>query len=98
AQIAAEEGLHTLGAKDPGHVELPRGVNGGGPAPQTSGTSFAAIATSGTATGAAPQYEGMGSQGIAQIARVAEVAAVAQVAEVARVADVARVTDPTRAG
>lgn len=29
AQIAAEEGLRTLGPRDPGHVELPRGAGGG---------------------------------------------------------------------
>src|SRR5690606_15179405 len=82
AQIAAEEGLHTLGAKDPGHVELPRGVDGGGPAPQAPRSTLAGNSTPGVVAGASP-YESVGFQGIAQVARVAEVAAVARVAQVA---------------
>lgn len=87
ARIAAEEGLRTLGARDPGHVELPNGVDDGGPAPQAG--VLAALPTLAVPTA------GQGADQ-AGLARVAEVARVAEIATVAQVADVARVADPTR--
>lgn len=83
AQIASEEGLRTLGSKDPGHVELPRGAR---PIPSLAGPLQPV----------APQTVTAGGQGGVQGAADAVVAeragAVAQVAELARVADVARVS------
>ena len=83
AQIAAQEGLNTLGPRDPGHLELPRNVEGGG-MPQLQ---FAAAAPA-TNPADAP----VGPMRLAQVARVATVAQIARVAEVARVADPTGVT------
>lgn len=76
-QIANEEGLRTLGAKDPGHVELNLGA-----LQQQTGASVLRAEIS-LATPGQP-----GAQG-AQLAQVAAVAQVAQVADVAHVAGVA---------
>ncbi len=76
--IAAEEGLHTLGMRDPGHLEL-RGSAGNG------ARTLSARATDDSA--AAIGASGVGGAGMASVARVAQVA---QVASVARVATVAR--------
>lgn len=88
AQIAAEEGLRTLGARDPGHVELPRSD---GSVKLAGADSRAPIDLRPEAL---PQPERLAQQ--AGVARVARVAEVAQVADVARVAEVARVADPMR--
>lgn len=77
AQVAAEEGLHTLGARDPGHLELPRGIGEAvravrlevAPAPLRNGAAApAAVAAPAPVAGVAP------------VATVASVAAVAPVA------------------
>jgi len=95
-RLAAEEGLRTLGARDPGHVELPRA--------QT-------VAPRGTPSGAAPidtppgrmleSLEALSTLGarverstVAPVAQVAGVARVAQVAEVAHVAPVGQLAAP----
>ena len=76
-RIANEEGLRTLGAIDPGHLEL-RG-NG----PKLEGAAFEGA----NVTQAAPQTQDpFGMARVADLARVAEVAQVAKVAEVATVA------------
>jgi hypothetical protein len=93
AQIAREEGLRTLGPRDPGHVELPTGAGLASttvdallaeaePAARTQWTRVAEPAA------AAP------ADGLARVADVAQVARVAKPAEVARVAEVA---EPGRA-
>lgn len=76
-RIATEEGLHTLGARDPGHLEL----SGAGATGATNATP---------AQSAAPADAS--GQGKVSVARVAQLAQVAQVAEVvvARPATVAR--------
>ncbi|MES3034845.1 MAG: hypothetical protein V4813_12675 [Gemmatimonadota bacterium] len=93
AQVAKQEGLRTLGARDPGHVELPSdsSVSGEtlsallsdlqGDAGDTARKVRADVQTESRAdTGAA----------MARVANVAQVARVATVAQVARVATVAR--------
>ncbi len=77
--IASEEGLRTLGAKDPGHLELPRTTADAreGAAARRGGDGFAAPAGA-DAIRATVIRPG----GIAQVARVATVAQVAQVAQV----------------
>jgi D-alanyl-D-alanine dipeptidase len=93
AQVAREEGLRTLGPRDPGHVELPTGAGlasttvdallaEAAPAARTQWTRVVEPAA------AAP------SDGLARVADVAQVARVAKPAEVARVAEVA---EPGRA-
>jgi len=82
-EIAREEGVNTLGMRDPGHLELRGSATGG---------STAASAQS-AAAGAARFAQ---SGGIAQVASVARVAQVAQVAQVARPGSGARMlpTEP----
>lgn len=76
--IAAEEGLHTLGMRDPGHLEL-RGS-------ALPGEHAAGHAGAHQGTEASP----IGTADVPGVARVAAVAQVASVASVARVATVAR--------
>jgi hypothetical protein len=75
ARIASEEGLRTLGARDPGHLELPRGIGGsrpeGIPSHASVQTRYAAPAP------ASPLSEPAAARGGAPIAVVAQVAAVA---------------------
>jgi hypothetical protein len=83
-RIAKEEGLRTLGPRDPGHLELPG-----------SGANLATNANDVTPTIPAAPADATGP-GQVPIARLAQLAQVAQVsvekpAEVARVASVARV-------
>lgn len=80
-RIAAEEGLRTLGARDPGHLEL-----------QGTKPSFPIDATS-----LNDAHYGAASPGQVSIARLGEVAQVAQVAVArpAQVARVATVVQPT---
>jgi hypothetical protein len=96
AQVAREEGLQTLGARDPGHLELASARNarpaaeGSAPAaPTVAGiASPAPVATVATVAQVAP---------VAQMAPVAQVATVAAVASVAQVANMANVAAATRA-
>ena len=72
-QVAAEEGLRTLGMKDPGHLELPRadgaaGRSAAGASSSPSGATPGSMAAAATA----------GPQGVARVARVAQVAAPAR--------------------
>jgi uncharacterized protein YcbK (DUF882 family) len=78
AQIAREEGLRTLGAADPGHVELARGA-------------VRAAAMQAPASGAPDVHGGLAQ--VAQVAQVAAVAPVAQIATVAQVAQVGQAAD-----
>lgn len=79
-RIAAEEGLRTLGPKDPGHLEL---------------ASPAALRTAADLrTAAAARMEGASVAPSADVATVAQVAQVARVASPARVARVAAVAAP----
>jgi hypothetical protein len=82
-QIAAEEGLHTLGARDPGHVELPTAgrtaldslgaVNQGNNAPTLAASlTTAAVARPAIVSAVSP---------VARIANVAATATIAAVAE-----------------
>ncbi len=70
-QVAREEGLNTLGSRDPGHLELPDG-----------GASRCGAGDTGA--GAGPTFRPMGPS--ARVARTARVAQAAQVASVARTA------------
>jgi uncharacterized protein YcbK (DUF882 family) len=79
-RIANEVGLHTLGAIDPGHLELP------GTGAKLDAAAFQSATTAADAT---PQ-----KQDPFGLARVADVARVSDVAQVARVADVAVVAQP----
>lgn len=93
-RIAREEGLTTLGARDPGHLELP-----GTGAPARSLANVLAGVTTGTtattdATAAEPANAvvGQGQVSLGRLAQVAQVTDlhVAKPAQVARVATVAR--------
>ena len=96
AKIAAEEGLRTLGARDPGHVELPRGLNGG--ARLAGGADPSIIAAQATGADAARTSRAEERQAAVGPGGIARVAGVARVASVARVAEVARVAVPGREG
>lgn len=96
-RIAREEGLRTLGARDPGHVELPAElasgatiealVLGDADAPAYAGADRPSIARANAAlAAAAPAAAREPVAGMAVPARVARVAQVATVATVARVA------------
>jgi hypothetical protein len=93
-RVAREEGLDTLGARDPGHLQLPRDVAGGARGVRVE--SFGLSRTGGF-VGAdvpvrpAPSVPPAGSTAGAAVAPVAGVAAVATVATVATVAAVAPV-------
>lgn len=91
ARIAKEEGLRTLGARDPGHLELPRGAGTPGFEPSLASADRAysgdGLASMRRAAGAPPAP-------VPGVARIAEVARVAGVAQVAQVAAVARVAVP----
>ncbi len=107
AQIASEEGLRTLGPKDPGHVELPRGAR---PLPSLAGPPQPAapdpagqvpIPPREAAAAASAQRVEQGMARVAEVARTAEVARVAQAAPVAQVAQPGRVAAaaaPVRSG
>ena len=97
ARIAREEGLRTLGSKDPGHVELPAGVRVerlavGADATTSLLDSAAARGAEAVRAATVAQTPGMsGAPGVARVARGAQLAGVAQVA---RVATVGRVATP----
>ncbi len=94
AAVARQEGLRTLGARDPGHVELPAD---GAVSGETLGNLLNDL--QGDAGDAARQMRADVNSGgrsdarasmMAQVANVAQVARVASVAQVAKVAAVAR--------
>jgi hypothetical protein len=90
-RIAQEEGLRTLGARDPGHLELPGNA---------LGTTATARDITTMIPSAPADASGPGQMSIAKLAQVAQVATVAQVANVnvkvepARVARVATAATP----
>lgn len=94
ARIAREEGLHTLGARDPGHLELPGAGRGRSFAP-----TFDPAALDGADAPPLPSPRAVAAHttaapppaGVARVAEVAHVATVTRVAEVAQVARVATV-------
>jgi hypothetical protein len=95
AEIAKQEGLRTLGARDPGHVEL---VGERSVSPETLTTliddltserNTVDLSTAGRPIAVAPSQHATRA-GLARVANVAHVARVASVAAVARVASVAR--------
>lgn len=101
-QVAQSEGLRTLGARDPGHLELPRsvpgstlGLDGDDADARVTVESFGVRTEPATpALPPAPVRVAVPGE-VAQVAPVASVAPIAQiapVAEVARVADVATAT------
>jgi hypothetical protein len=89
ARIAAEEGLRTLGARDPGHVELPG--NGARSLPHIVSASSEPLPRPAT------RMESQVVRGT-RVAQPAQVAPVAQVASVAQVAAVAQVASPATPG
>ncbi len=101
AVVAQQEGLRTLGPRDPDHVELVR--DSSSPPPRVVVARSAPVVYTGLRTAAAPDVAvsapapmaPMASvTGPASVARVAPVASVARVATVAQVAAVARVAVP----
>ena len=93
-RIANEEGLHTLGSRDPGHLEMRIPQSGGFTARMASGRQnpLSLPASAATATPISTAATASAAHdAIARITRVAQVAQVAVTAGVARVAQVARV-------
>lgn len=68
-EVAAEEGLRTLGMRDPGHLELPRTSGAGGETVDST-----RLRSGNTAAMPAPAPVVVGRTGIAQVAQVARVA------------------------
>ncbi len=96
ATVAKQEGLRTLGARDPGHVELP---GQGAVSSETLGALLGDL--EGEAGDAARQVHAelrTRSDAAARASTMAEVANVAQVARVATVAQVAHVASVARPG
>ncbi|HVX42069.1 MAG TPA: M15 family metallopeptidase, partial [Gemmatimonadaceae bacterium] len=94
-RIAREEGLRTLGARDPGHLELP----GNAPAAANASALIPTAPADATGAGQVPITN------LAKLAQIAQVAVdstpapsprVARVAQVASVATVANVAQPAR--
>ena len=79
SRVAAEEGLRTLGPKDPGHIELPGDLDRLASLADELGlaeelrTRFRPVAASAT-----NRRDGEGARGVANVARVAPVARVAR--------------------
>lgn len=99
AAIARDVGLRTLGARDPGHVEMP------GDTGVSSETLSALLGDLRDDTGdpsaqmrAAAQVSSASETAAKAMSRVANAAQVARVAQVAQVAQVARVADVARPG
>jgi len=88
-RIAREEGLRTLGARDPGHLELPRGAGTPGFEPSLAAADRAYSGEGSASTRRAAWAPPSPAPGVARVAEVARVAGVAQVAQVAAVARVA---------
>jgi len=102
-RIASEEGLRTLGARDPGHLELPAGVGKGapafaaaGPAPRSAGT--AGVPGAAGESSAASRTAALGIAAVAQVAAVAAPQAAVAAAQPAAVAAVAQVAVPGAGG
>jgi hypothetical protein len=93
AQIAKQEGLRTLGARDPGHLELPAD---GAVSAETLGTLLSDLGgdVGDEARRMRAEVDAGGrdaaTNAMARVADVAQVARVSQVSQVARVATVAR--------
>jgi uncharacterized protein YcbK (DUF882 family) len=90
-RIANEEGLRTLGAIDPGHLEL----QGNGPKLSVDANTLIPAAP---ADANGPGQSQLAIARLAQLAPLATVAPVAQVAQVAQVAPVAHVAAVAQAG
>ncbi len=95
-RVAREEGLHTLGMRDPGHVELPKNVKGtleGARPGMVDLADVSRIAPDARVrvTEVSVQSAPAQAAGVARVAQVAAVAPVAPVAQPARPAAVARV-------
>ncbi|TVP45376.1 MAG: hypothetical protein EA350_09305 [Gemmatimonadales bacterium] len=88
-QVAREEGIRTLGMKDAGHLELPRGAAGG----VAPGAGWHPVSTP---EGAAPEMNGapLLRPGVAQVAQVAQVARVARPGHVQEKARVTGAGEP----
>ena len=92
-QVAREEGLRTLGPRDPGHVELPAASSRAviaQPAPSIASLTgivpdAAELESPAAHNDAPPTAQRIAAQGVARVAAVAQVATVAQVAQVAMV-------------
>ena len=96
AAAAKQEGLRTLGARDPGHVELP---TDGAVSGETLGTLLNELqGDAGDATRRMRADVSGGGSHEARAAMLTQVANVAQVARVATVAQVARVAGVARPG
>ncbi|CAN5238846.1 hypothetical protein BH09GEM1_BH09GEM1_12250 [soil metagenome] len=93
-QVAEEEGLHTLGAIDPGHVELRGGRGVHASAPGTLASNQAPAPGNGASFAGLARVNPGGL--LASVAHVASVAARAPVASVASVARAASVAPPAR--
>jgi hypothetical protein len=99
-RVAAEEGLRTLGSRDPGHVELPRTLADRVSVLSAKGMPPAGSLQNATVAGTPPVALPMRDERRmppASAAGVAQVATVAQVASVAQVAAVAQATPATPA-
>ena len=103
ADIAKQEGLRTLGARDPGHVEM---TAGGAVSGETLGALLSDLqgdagdsarqlrANVSSESPAQQQSRSAAMARVSNVAQVARVASVATVAQVARVATVARPGEP----
>ena len=95
ATIAKQEGLRTLGARDPGHVELTGdGAVGADTLDTLLGDLRGDLGDTARQLRADVHSEGRGDAQASMMARVANVAQVARVASVAQVARVAPVASP----
>jgi uncharacterized protein YcbK (DUF882 family) len=95
AQLAKQEGLRTLGARDPGHVEL---VDRQTVSAETLDTLIGDLTGESSSAHAARRTIAVGNAAAEAQSALARVASVAQVARVASVATVARVSAVARAG
>jgi peptidoglycan L-alanyl-D-glutamate endopeptidase CwlK len=91
-QVAREEGLRTLGMRDPGHLEMPKEERSAIPGNVVAQAAAAAKALTNASANSAlkrpvSQVDASTANGIASAPGIARVAGVAQVAGVARVAD-----------
>ncbi len=100
AEIAKQEGLRTLGSRDPGHVELPGDDAVSGETLRTLLNDLQSEASEGApsyrATVGERTHEESHLSTMARVANVAQVARVATVASVAKVATVARPGEGSR--
>lgn len=94
-QVAREEGLHTLGMRDPGHLELPSAAPNG---TKSGNVDLAALTRLATEAGATVDQIEISprAQDVAQVSRPEQIARPARVAQVAAVASVATVATVAR--